>query len=95
MISLQPTELFKQDEALARSWRDEVRKRAFHEAATYTLAKIALDGASTEQLAGAKKFLQTFMNCAEPVEAISVARPPTLDYEVEAKVAARNSVKKE
>jgi hypothetical protein len=93
MISLQPTELFKQDEALARSWRDEVRKRAFHEAATYSLAKLAMDGATTEQLAGAKKFLQIFMNAAEPVEAISVATPARLDYDVEAKVAARHAKK--
>lgn len=93
MLNLQPTELFKQDEALSRIWRDEVRQRNFHEASAYSLAKMALDGASAEQLAGAKKFLQIFMNCAEPVEAINVASPPRLDYNVEAKVAARNSKK--
>jgi len=93
MLALQPTELFRQDEALARTWRDEVRQRNFHEAAAYSFAKMALDGATAEQLAGAKKFLQTFMNCAEPVEAINVSRPPQLDYNVEAKVAARNAKK--
>ncbi len=93
MISLSPTELLRQDEALSRTWRDEVRQRAFHEAATYSLAKMALDGVSAEQLAGAKKFLQIFMNCAEPIEAINVASPPRLDYDVEAKVAARNAKK--
>ncbi len=93
MISLKPAELFSQDEAFARTWRDEVRKRTFHEAAAYSLAKMAMDGATTEQLAGAKKFLQIFMNCAEPVEAISVATPARLDYDVEAKVAARHAKK--
>ncbi len=93
MISLSPTELLRQDEALSRTWRDETRQRAFHEAATYSIAKMALDGASTEQLAGAKKFLQIFMNCAEPIEAINVASPPRLDWDVESKVAARNNKK--
>jgi len=90
MISIQPTELFRQDEALSRTWRDEVRQRNFHEASTYSLAKMALDGASAEQLAGAKKFLQIFMNCAEPVEAINVASPTRLNYDVEKQVAERN-----
>jgi hypothetical protein len=90
MISLSPSELFKNDEALSRAWRDEVRQRSFHEAAAYSLAKMALDGASAEQLAGAKKFLQIFMNCAEPVEAINVASAPRLNYDVEKQVAERN-----
>lgn len=90
MLTLQPTELFADDKALSAPWRDEVRKRAFHEAAVYALAKLALDGASSEQLAGAKAFLRVFMNCAEPAEAISLTQTPRLDYNVEAKVAARN-----
>ncbi len=93
MISLAPTELFRQDEALSRIWRDEVRQRAFHEAGTYSLAKLALDGATAEQLLGAKKFLQVFMNCAEPVEAINVASPPRLDYDIERKIAERHAKK--
>ena len=93
MISLQPTELFRQDEALARIWRDEVRQRSFHEASTYSLAKMALDGATADQLAGAKKFLQIFMNCAEPVEAINVASAPRLNYDVARQVAERNTKK--
>lgn len=93
MIALQPTDLFADDTELARPWRDEVRKRAFHEAAVYSLAKMALGGATAEQLAGAKEFLRVFMNCAEPAEAISVAAVPRLDYNVEAKVAARNAKK--
>mgnify|MGYP001617765252 CR=1 FL=1 len=94
MIALSPTDLFTDDKDLSSPWRSEVRKRAFHEAAVYSLAKMALGGATAEQLAGAKTFLGIFMNCAEPHEAISVASAPRLDYDVEAKVAARN-VKKE
>jgi len=93
MISLQATELFRQDEALSRTWRDEVRQKMFHEAAVFSLAKMAMDGANADQLAGAKKFLQIFMNCAEPVEAISVTSPPRLDYDVERKIAERNMKK--
>lgn len=93
MISLSPTELFADDKTLASPWRDEVRKRAFHEAAVYSLAKMALGGATADQLAGAKEFLRVFMNCAEPVEAINVSRPARLDYEVERRVAERNNKK--
>jgi hypothetical protein len=93
MISLSPSTLFKDDASLSQPWRDEVRKRTFHEAAAYSLAKLALDGATTEQLAGAKRFLQIFMNCAEPVEAVSVAAAARLDYDVERRVAERNMKK--
>ncbi len=93
MISLQPTELFADDKALSSPWRDEVRKRSFHEAAVYSLAKLALGGATAEQLAGAREFLRIFMNCAEPQEAIHVASPPRLDYDVERRVAERHAKK--
>ena len=93
MIQFAPVDLFREQPEFAKQWRDEARQKMFHEAATHCLAKMALDGATADHLTGAKTFLKLFLNCAEPVEAISVASPARLDYNVEEKVAARNAKK--
>lgn len=93
MIAFSPSDLFKDDSDLASPWRDIARQRLFHATAVHCLADMAWSGASAEQLAGAKAFLTKFLNIAEQVEAISVSQTPRLDYNVEAKVAARNSKK--
>jgi len=85
-----PIDLFKDNETLAVPWKDEVRQKMFHEAATHVLAKLAWDGASTEELAGAKKFLTAILNAAEKVEAVPIAAPARLNYDVEREVANRN-----
>ena len=93
MIAFTPTDLFRDNPDFSQQWKDEARQRMFHEAATHCLAKMALDGASAEQLSGAKRFLVLLLNCAERPEAISVATPPRLNYNVEAEVAARHAKK--
>ena len=95
MIEFAALDLFKDNPDLAQPWKDIARQKVFHEAVVHCLARMSWDGASAEQLAGARKFITHFLNCAEAVEAISVSRVPRLDYDVEAKVAARNAVKKE
>lgn len=55
---------------------------------------MAWQGATTEELKGAKTFLTKFLNLAERVEAISVAAPARLDYDVERRVSERH-LKKE
>ena len=93
MISFAPVDLFRDNSDLSSPRKDEARQRMFHEAATHALAKLAWDGATADEMAGAKKFLVLLLNCAETPEAISVASPPRLNYNVEAEIAARRMKK--
>lgn len=95
MIQFSPIDLFRDKDEFSAPWKDEARQRLFHEAATHALAKMALDGATAEEMAGVKKFLVLLLNCAEKPEAISVATPPRLDYDVESKIAAARNLKKD
>jgi len=93
MIEFASLDLFKDDANLASPWKDLARQKLVHEAIAHVLARMAWDGATAEQLAGARKFVTHFLNCAEVQEAISVSRVPRLDYDVERKVADRNNKK--
>jgi hypothetical protein len=93
MVEFASLNLFQKDAELSTPWKDIARQRLVHEAVAHTLARMAWDGATAEQLLGARKFVTHFLNCGEVQEAISVASVPRLNYNVEEQIAASRNKK--
>lgn len=72
MISLDPKGHFQQSDPKERSVISSLSyDRTIHKAFAYSLAEMALAGATEAELKGATKFITTFLNLAESPE-----RPP-------------------
>lgn len=63
---LSPKENFLRLETYANELRNLSRNITVHTALTYALAEYATNNPSSERLAGAQDFIDTFLNLAEP-----------------------------
>lgn len=93
MVEFSSLNLFQKDPDLSTPWKDVARQKLVHEVIAHVLARMAWDGATADELIGARKFVTHFLNCGEVQEAISMTSMPRLDYDVESRIAARNMKK--
>ncbi len=77
MKTLSPTIQFQTaHKAEAESLTVAVRERWMAVSLTHAIASMSIGGATKEELIGARKFVEIFLNLAEPVKAAPMGLPP-------------------
>jgi hypothetical protein len=67
MITLSPRKAFQENEEAVKAFRSLVHSKYFQSAVTQSLAELVTSERITaEELAGAKKYISTLLNIAEP-----------------------------